>query len=53
MNVGVREWRYLNVRDYTCESVCWGASIHVNVGVRGWTCLNVRKYTCESVCVGC
>ena len=50
MNVCVREWRCLNVRKTTCESVCLGANIHVNVGVREWMWLNVRESACEFVC---
>ena len=33
VNVVVREWMCLNVRETTCESVCLGAHIHVNVWV--------------------
>mgnify|MGYP000261467361 FL=1 len=51
VNLGVREWMCLNVRETTCESVCLGANIHVNVGVREWMWLNVCGSTCESVCV--
>jgi hypothetical protein len=64
VNVGVREWMWLNVSESacesvcgldvcesTCESVCLGANIHVDVGVREWMWLNVCGSTCESVCV--
>jgi hypothetical protein len=50
VNVCVREWMCLNVRETTCESVCLGANIHVNVGVREWMWLNVRESKCESMC---
>ncbi len=50
MNVCVREWMCLDVRETTCESVCLAANIHVNVGVREWMWLNVRESACESVC---
>ena len=52
VNVSVREWSLLNVREYTYESVCLGAAIHVNVGFREWMWLTVRKSTCESICLG-
>jgi hypothetical protein len=50
VNLCVREWMCLNVRETTCESVRLGATIHVNVGVREWMWLNVRESACESVC---
>ena len=53
VNVDVREWIWLSVRESTCESVCLGAHIHVDVGVREWNWLIVRESTCESVRVGC
>ena len=52
VNVGVRGWMWLNVRESASESVCLAANIHVNVCVREWMCLNVRETTCESVCLG-
>jgi hypothetical protein len=51
VNVGVREWSWLNVRESTSEYVCVGAHIHVNVGVREWMSLNVRESAYESVCL--
>ena len=53
VNVGVREWMMLKLRESTCESVCVGANTHVNCGVRELMWLNVRESTCASVCVGC
>ena len=47
VNVGVREWICLNVRESTCDSVLLGAITHVNVGVREWIWLT----TCAAVCV--
>ena len=52
VNVGVREWMWLNLCGSTCESVCVAAHIHVNVGVREWSWLNVCESACEFVCVG-
>ena len=52
VSVDVREWVWLNVCGSTCESVCWGADIHVNVGVREWVWLNVHELTCEYICLG-
>jgi hypothetical protein len=48
VNVGVREWMWLNVCGSTCESVCLAANIHVNVGVREWSWLMVE---CERICM--
>jgi hypothetical protein len=53
VNLGVREWIWLNASESTCESVCLGANTHVNCGVRELMWLNVRESTCASVCVGC
>jgi hypothetical protein len=53
VNVGVREWMLLKLRESTCESVCVGANTHVNGGVRELMWLNVRESPCASVCVGC
>jgi hypothetical protein len=41
VDVGVREWIWLNVRESTCESVLSGAPMLVNVGVREWIWLNM------------
>jgi hypothetical protein len=49
VNVGVREWSRLNVRESTSEHVCVGTHIHVNVGVREWIWLSVLESACESV----
>jgi hypothetical protein len=50
VNVGVREWMCLIVRETTCDSVCLRANLYVNVGVREWMWLNVPGSACESVC---
>ena len=41
VDVGVREWIWLNVRESTCESLLSGALMLVNVGVREWILLNM------------
>jgi hypothetical protein len=50
VNVCVREWMCLIVRETTCDSVCLRANLYVNVGVREWMWLNVPGSACESVC---
>ena len=52
VDVGVREWMWLNVREYTCESVLSGASMLVDVGVRKGNWLNAHESTCATLCVG-
>ena len=53
VNVWAREWVWMNVCEYTCESMCLGADVYVDAWVREWSLPNVCESTCESVCCGC